>query len=183
MYFIKRTLALAIVMVMLLSLLSCSERRNSTDERDYTGYIAEVSYAEGNMPSLESLGEYESISASRKTTKHILWSDTDTVALTVKYDDETFSEAKERLYSEYSLLTSEREYLSDIEASVNGFDIRIVDKEEDLMEKYGYYYPKCFLMVGANDSTQSIVYLFHYDLDLDKIDDLDEFIATYYSLV
>ena len=51
-----------------------------------------------------------------------------------------------------------------------------------MTDDYLYYYPKCFMMIGINKETNSIVYLFHYDIDLDEIKDLNKFIKKHYLI-
>ena len=38
------------------------------------------------------------------------------------------------------------------------------------------------MMIGINKEKHSIVYMYHYDIDLDEIKDLDAFVKKYYEL-
>ena len=169
------------ILYYVLMLSSCSETEDFDNEADFEAKISEVDGASYHIPDTEKLGEYESITLKNKKTKYVLWS-INTLSLTVKYNKENFEKEISSINSNYSFINEEKEGLYDYSASLNGYEIRIVEKDEKFKDDYCYYYPKYFLMIGINEEKQSIVYLYHYDIDLDKIDDLDDFIKKYYKL-
>lgn len=153
----------------------------SNDENDYETYLSEVKYADKHMPSIAALDDYEEISINRKTKKYLLWK-RDSISLKVSYDDESFAEAIKKINAKYSFVAEKKENLHDCSASINGYRIRIVEKQETHSSYTFYDYPKGFLMVGINENNNSVIYLFHYDFDLDEIKDLDDFIDKNYLL-
>ena len=165
-----------------LLLTSCSHQISSCAEEDYIDLLNEVPYSVNHMPALNEFGIYETISITQKTTNHFLWADTYTISLIIKYDENSFENAKNEIFEKYTFLEVADNRLLDYESESNGFHIKVVNKEEFLTGDAAYYYPKYFLMIGINDDTNQIAYLFHHDFDLDTIKDLDEFIEKYYVL-
>ena len=178
----RNSIVLVFVICFSLLLSSCSNQCTSIGEDGYSSCLNEIQYANIHMPRLSDLGEYEDILIKRKDTNRILWADTYTITLIVQYDELVFIDVKEKIFEQYAILEEYNSKLLDIEADVNGFDIRVVKKEECITGDNGYYYPKYFLMIGVNNATNQVAYLFHHDFDLDTIKDLDGFIRDHYSL-
>ncbi len=153
----------------------------SNDENDYETYLNEVKYANNHMPALADLANYEEISINRKTKKYLLWK-RDSISLKVSYNEAAFEEAVKSIQSKYSFVTKDIEDMDDYSASIEGYSIGIVSKKETYESHDFYDYPKGFLMIGVNENNNSILYLFHYDFDLDEIDNLDSFIKKNYLL-
>ena len=171
------------ICIILSALSSClvSQTSQSDEKNDYDTYVNEVRYANQNMPKTDALGDYETFSVHRKTTKQFIWR-IDTVSLQLSYSEPSFEEEIRNIEQKYTFIADSKEDLLDISAYVNGYIIRIVDKDESFDDHDFYDFPKCFMMIGINQSTRSIIYLFHYDFDLDEIDNLDEYIKKYYKL-
>lgn len=55
--------------------------------------------------------------------------------------------------------------------SMDGYEFRFLSYDE--LEGY-YYYPHSILLIGTNDKTKEIVYLFYSDDDLDYIESMEE---------
>ena len=159
-----------------LMLSSCSETNHSSSEADYETMINEVRGASDHMPDIEKLGAYQNISINRKTTRYLLWG-IDTVSVSVYYSENDFTEEIKKISESYSFVNENSEHLHDISATIDTCTVKIVDKEE---KPYSNYYPKCFMMIGTNYERRSITYMYHYDIDLDEIDNLDSFIEKYY---
>lgn len=60
-------------------------------------------------------------------------------------------------------------------AEIDGFLFRRLENSAEDGGEY-YYYPKYVYLIGTNDETREIVYIDFYDIDLDYISSLDEFI-------
>lgn len=115
----------------------------SGDESKLDSYIAKVRGSEHQIPEISELGEYEDIEVGYKSTFYILGT-VRAISVTVKYSDQTFIEAVEKINSEYEFLSENPEYMEDISACVKGYDIKVVDKEQRLDEDYVYYFPSTF---------------------------------------
>lgn len=145
---------------------SCS---NWTFERYIYEYHREKYEAEDFLP--RGFASYESMEYDHKK-KILLFFFTDTMKVTVKYDD--FYHSKKREIEEiYDFLAEPIEsdmidghYLIPVtEFEYNGFHMRVAD---------GGDYPHKFGIVGCNDETKEIVYLWFYDTDYDYIASPDE---------
>ena len=53
---------------------------------------------------------------------------------------------------------------------------------QDVKQEYPLSTYKMGLLIGMNDQTQKICYLYYYDFDLDILDDLDLYVRTYFSM-
>jgi len=181
---IKKTVVFLLILSLVNTLCSCS-KKVSTDEKLYDTYIDEVYMSNLHMPKLSELDNYNHISIIRKTKNVLIMpSVVESIVLICRYDQESYLEQKETISSTICFLDDSENQpseLKDYTACVSGFDIRIVEKQEKITEGYWYDYPKCFLMIGTNDSKHSIAYLFHFDSELDEIDNLDRYINKYYS--
>lgn len=166
------------VIFWVISLASCSNSNNSNDEKDYVFYVNEVNGGYLNMPKIDEVGNFNNLSINRKSTIIFIWN-IETVSLVLNYTEENFKEEIKKIYLKYNFVDETKENLTDFSASVDGYDINIVETEEFFEE---YYCPKSFLMIGINENTNSILYMYYYDIDLDKIDNLDEFIKDYFII-
>ena len=187
----KKVFRIALVLVLgivvfyflfyLLMLSSCYQMQRYTDANDFQAVIQEVHGADGHIPSTEELGNYMSVELCHKETTYIL-SKTNTLTLKATYTAAEFEKALDQMDAELSFVSQPKEGLSDYDAVINGYEIRIVSKPEGMGNGYFYDYPKCFIMIGVNKETCSLVYMYHYDSELDKIDDLDAFVKKHYTL-
>ncbi|MBP3936600.1 MAG: hypothetical protein IK954_03340 [Clostridia bacterium] len=102
---------------------------------------------------------------------------TESDILFCRYDEEQYDEQCRRLsalpyYTEPFSVETESEHISvSPEVSVNGYRFRVVEDES-------LYFPKRMLLVGTNDSTGVILYIYTCDLDLDYIKSLEDHIGT-----
>ena len=174
-------LSICFVLLYTLMLTSCSKTKRYDDVTKFAEITNEVNGAHSHIPELNELGEYESVNLFHNKTKQGLWI-IDSLTLKVRYDAVKFENVLNDINSKYFFLKEKKEDLFDCYAIVDGYEIQVVDKSEKMQHDYSYDYPKCFMMIGVNRQERTIVYLYHYDSDLDYIDDLDKFIDKYYIL-
>lgn len=119
----------------------------------------------------------------------LLWFVTDTMTVKVKYPEDFYNYRKEFLDEEYEFLTEPVESVWPdgrftvplVEFDYEGFHFRIAA---------GGDYPKIFGMVGYNDETREMAYLWFHDPDYDFIGDeetppeqaMREFIDKHFKL-
>ena len=156
---------------------SCTLKEEKTSNIDkYPEYLGQVAYAEEYMPNIEQCGNYSSMLATYKKSGVIIFV-TDTVGLFLSYNEDEYYEQKEEMLSSFEFFYPEDEELeSDCDAVVDGYNIHLV-KQEYPLSTY-----KMGLLIGMNDQTQKICYLYYYDFDLDILDDLDLYVRTYFSM-
>ena len=146
---------------MMLLLSSCS---SWTFIRYIYEYHREYYEAEDFLPS--GFASYESVKYDHDK-KILLFFFTDTMTVKVKYDD-FYIAKKNEVEQTYKFLTEpvesdmlEGHYLIPVtEFEYKGFHMRVAD---------GGDYPHKFGIVGYNDDTKEIVYLWFYDTDFDYI--------------
>lgn len=159
---IKYIFSIVAFLMIPLVLSACS---NWTVERYIYEYHREKYEAEDFLPS--GLSSYESVKYNHDK-KMALWLATDTMTVKVKYDD-FYVAKKHEVEQTYKFLTEPVKYKGFIdgegyynipatEFEYNGFYMRVVDGGE---------YPKKFGIVGWNDETKEIAYLWFYDPDRD----------------
>jgi len=135
------------------------------------------SNAKDIMPELDDLPKYEDIKY-RYTHKSLLIFESDSVALIVKYDDNTFESEKKKIDEQYTFLDKKikssfdesKYYIPEYEFSLKSYDFRVVDENDTSNTEF----PKSFGMIGVSEDKKSIAYLYFYDSDLDYIGDEDE---------
>lgn len=179
--FILKFIIIFCILFYLLMLTSCSRTKRYDDVTKFKDIINKVNGADYQIPSIDELGEYESIALFYKDSKQFVWT-INTLTLKVKYNSDEFENALNNIDLNYSFLKQTKDNLFDYTALIDGYEIQVVDKPESMTINYHYHYPKCFLMIGVNKQECTIVYLYHYDLDLDRIKDLDNYIEKYYVL-
>ena len=161
----------------ILMIVSCSKVKKYEDATDIKEAIRKVSGAYTHIPDTEELGTFESIKLYHKETKYALWK-IESLTLMVKYDATEFENALNQINLKYAFLEGSRENLFEHRANIKGYTIQIVEK---MQADEFYNYPKCFLMIGTNAEDRSIIYMYHYDSELDCIKDLEDFIDKYYT--
>ncbi|MDV3427316.1 MAG: hypothetical protein LIR50_09600 [Bacillota bacterium] len=129
------------------------------------------SKAKDIMPSLDDLPKNQSI-AYKYTHKSFIF-ESDSVALIVNYDDETFKSEKDKLTKKYTYLDKNvissfdesKYYIPEYEFSINSYTFNVIAEDG----KHNMQYPHSFGMIGTSDKKKSIAYLYFYDTDLDYI--------------
>ena len=145
--------------------------KTDTDFSNYQMYCSELHYAEGFLPAEDELIYAKDLHFSyQQNYKQIFISKT--VAVTVQYDPDDYLKAKEHIIQRYDFLDvpmlyhRDNNYELDNAFTHKGYDFRVVS--------YGYGGCKYFGMVGTNDDTCSIAYLYYSDTYLDYIAQADE---------
>ena len=125
------------------------------------------------MPDLAELGKPTNIEYYRLQSWFFIFS-CEADGLICSYTPEDYEIQKARLDTEYTFQTepiiddfSNYEPMVDID----GYQFRMLSSKE-----YNLYYPKNVVLVGCSDDTNEIVYLEFFDIDLDYITSLKDFI-------
>ena len=163
---VKKIMLIPLLFSVLLT--SCTD--NSSDAKTYERYIYQIEDASLHMPKLEELGNYKKFKAIKKSTFEFFI--TDTIALFVEYDHDEYLKQLQVIGEKYTFLDGPKETIYDVSATVNGYDFKVSS------ETY-WTYSHEMLLIGLKED--KIAYLYHYDGDLDLIDNLESFIKHYYS--
>ncbi|MEG1254854.1 hypothetical protein [Clostridium sp.] len=149
----------------------CSNSSSNIDNYLNSGTWID-SKAKDIMPKLEDLPEYEDIKYKYKHKSMLIFS-SDSVALVVSYDDNTFDSEKEKLDEQYTFLDKKikssfdesKYYIPEYEFSVESYNFRVIDENGTSNTEF----PKFFGMIGISEEKKSIAYLYFCDGDLDYI--------------
>ena len=175
----------------------CNYPKKTNDYNEYMNYVYDVHRALEYMPTLNELGDYTKITATRNTTNNfVIFADTVTIALFLEYDEDAYNKQLEYINENYSFFeeSPDLNYL-DIDAKVNGYDIKTVIDETALqyIDPYSYSYGKddtwyhdvvqTALMIGFNDVDNKICYLYRSNTSLDVLDDLESHIKECFYMV
>lgn len=172
---LKISLIGILVMVLAISgfllLLFGSYEQVNTDISRYNEDISEIGNAVKFMPDLDTLTDYKDIEYTYKIgNKSIFVSNG--YALFVTYDAEQYKTKKDEVMSNYTFVQNPILGLGNTEYTIpvaefryNGYDMKVVPDEEYVV----YQACKSFMILGFNDEECKIVYLYHYDDDLDYI--------------
>lgn len=173
--YMKKVLSISVLIVMLLSLSSCTRRKQkTTDEAEYENYLSKVEYSEDYMPSMAWCGNYSSATATYKH-EYLIFFDVYTVGLFLSYNEYEYNSQKNAILSDYKFFSVGDESLdSDCDATIEDYNIQLVKDE------YEYSTMKMGLLIGLDDTNYKICYLFYYDFDLDSLDDLDSYIEDFF---
>lgn len=183
----KRFLIILIIVILavsvpyLLVLSSCKKSDYSENISDYEAFVNQVNYAKDHMPSLSEFNEIDHFSITRNTKQYLFWK-VESVSLELRFTQKAYQENLKMIENKYHFLTEVKKGLNDYEAQIDGYYIRIVDIGNQGHENNSYHFPKCFMMIGVNVETNSVIYLFHNDPDLDEIKDLDKYIQQVYHI-
>lgn len=147
--------------------------RVKTDIDKYETDLQQVSNAAAFMPKLDALSGYTNIKYTYQNRCYSTLAGfySDAFALFVTYDQNQYQTAKRAILSEYTFLEepvmgSTGAYeLPVTEFEYEGYHFKIVPDKEYL----DYCACKSFMMIGVNDETSSIVYMYYYDFDIDYI--------------
>ncbi|MBE6734948.1 MAG: hypothetical protein E7563_06385 [Ruminococcaceae bacterium] len=145
----------------------------------FNGKKAESKYselAENNelLPKLSETGNPQSIEYHHYYSHFFIFQcEADTLICT--YSEQDYEEQKTLLNEKY-VFEQEKivDYYSNCNpvAYIDDYTFRVLSIEE-----YDIYFPKHIYFVGTNDATREIVYISFYDIDLDYIDSIEEFIT------
>lgn len=123
------------------------------------------------MPELSELGNPEKIEYYNLFSAFCIFS-YETDGLICTYTQEEYLIQKVRLDTTYNFQTEKTadDILPAVE--IDEYQFRLLSIDE-----YDLYYPKDVVLVGYSDDANEIVYIEFYDIDLDYITSLQEFIA------
>ncbi|WP_461206319.1 hypothetical protein [Clostridium sp. DL1XJH146] len=163
------------LIVILIAIVICFTgcTRSSSNIKKYLNTGSKIDLnAKEVMPSLEDLPEYQDI-LYRYTHRSMIVFESDSVALIVNYDDETYNIEKDKLLEKYTYLEEKvvgifdesKYFIPEYEFSIDSYNFKVVAGDEESNTKY----PKSFGMIGTSDEEKSIAYLYFYDSDLDYI--------------
>ncbi|WP_430832772.1 hypothetical protein [Clostridium butyricum] len=172
-----------IILMFVCSSIGCSN--SNSNIKEYLSRDNKIdSKAKDVMPSLESLLEYEDIKYVSTHRSMVLF-ESDSIALIVSYDDDTYENEKSKLDDDYVFLKQEvkskfdetKYYITENEFSINSYKFRVIDDTQSSNIEY----PKSFGIIGTSDEKNSIAYLYFYDFDLDYIgkEDKDSSMANF----
>lgn len=175
-------LGIALVFGGFMYLLAGRSVRVKTNIQNYEKDLEGIGNAAQFMPELDTLGNYTDIEYRYQITitSRLVGFISDGYALFVTYDKGEYKQQKDRILSGYSFLEKPvAPFTDDLELPVTEFDykgyhIKIVPDEEYI----DYCACKSFMMIGFDDASSTIVYMYYYDFDLDYIaevgDDYEE---------
>ena len=146
-----------------------TSRKKTNDVHKYEASVGEVIEADEHMPELSALGDYTSLTVTRKDVNLVFFC-ISTVALIVQYDEADFAAEVARIREAYPAAQA-FSGVRDHKASYRSYEISAIEGSSAAL-----------LLIGINEKTHSVAYMIHHDLDLDLIDDLDEFVRQYYYL-
>ena len=143
--------------------------KTDTNWNNYDMYRTELHYAEEFLPSQNEFSNTKAVHFSYQKNFMLMFI-SKTVAVTVQYTPEEYLGAKESITQRYEFLDApmlqrgDNNYELDNAFTHTGYDFCVVS----------YDGCKYFGMVGTNDDTCSIAYLYYSDTDLDYIAQADE---------
>lgn len=158
-------------------LVGCYDRVKTNIDQ-YEKDLQEIVNAAQYMPELDSLHGYTDIEYTYKTRCYSTLAGfySDAFALFVTYDQNQYIKEKETILSEYTFLDEPvMRYVDTYELPVTefeykGYHFKIVPDQEYI----DFCACKSFMMIGFNDDTSRIVYMYYYDFDIDYIAEVGE---------
>lgn len=126
------------------------------------------------IPNVDKLPKYKDI-VYQNHYEQILFFYSEYTEMIVEYDEETYLKEKNNLEKEY-VFGDDDNKLPKKYFSIGSYKFRVVQKYKDLE----CYFPKQFGIVGTSDNKKSIAYLSFKDMDLDSIDNMEDFVKDYF---
>ena len=143
--------------------------KTDTDWNNYEMYRTELHYAEEFLPAQNEFSSAKAVHYSYQKNFMLMFI-SKTVAVTAQYSPDVYTKIKEALPNQYDFLDEPMLYYNDANNLLDdaftymGYDFQVVS----------YNDCKYFGMVGTNDDTCSIAYLYYSDTDWDYIAQADE---------
>lgn len=159
----------------------------SFDFKKYEEYRAKIGSAygtaEGLLPPISELGEYERVQFAYKQFTYLFFLDfkSEGISLFLDYSQENYALAKSYVEETYTFIDDEyveahHHYqfpVASFEYKEYSFRIAPTPHTNSSTEEI-YYMCKSFVMIGYNESINSVAYLYFYDFDLDYLYDEDD---------
>ena len=149
------------------------------DRDTFESHEEEITAKFYNMPEIDEMGEYEELEYYHFAQIYTLLFMSDVHTVVCQYSEEEYEAQKSYIEENYVFITEDYldqsrddgDYYLSPTAEVDGFTFRYLDESS-----YGFYHPKYIVLIGMNDETREIAYIDFYDIDLDYLSPLDEFI-------
>ncbi len=129
------------------------------------------------MPALSEFSNTEKLEFYNYTSYGLFGIiDYDTDTLICKYSEDEYLTHKKLLDKKYiyqNNLLDDSEYSNNPVAKINGYVFRALSSDE-----YELTYPKEIVFTATNDEENEILYMYFYDIELDYIESLEEFILN-----
>lgn len=179
----KKLMRICIVLSMFL-VSACSEQEysTSTDINKYEEYIEMVSFNKEYdiFPNIEELPDSVVLDISYvERTAFLIRSKT--LILTITVPENIYSIFKEEFLNRYDyfddLILDEEGgvIIPKVEFEYLSYTLFVVNNEE-------FYYPENFGMVGFSDENFEIIILMYFDIDRDRVSDMNQFIYEAFLL-
>ncbi len=184
----KKTVAILVTLVMLLSLTSCGNVKmpepgmlafTNRDMNKYNETLTEIENASEYMPTLDELDGYSDISFSYQHTVMFIY-ESHSIALFAEYPDSKYEDKKTQVLDSYEFL--EKTILSEngetYQSAPAKFDydeytFRTVASSSDGINS-PFYMCKSFAFIGFNDNKNRIAFCYFYDFDLDTMGSIEQ---------
>lgn len=170
---------LSILLVIVLSIISFvfvvfgtfKELHSYNGDKAVNEYSSIIFYESEAMPNLNETGDYEEIRLFNYKSYYLLGN---SVANTVvlKYDKDKYDAEKQRIADTY--IFQEESIRNTIPNSlIDDYYFKMLS-----IQDYCDYYPKHVRFVATNDKTNEIVHINFYDVELDYIESVEDFILN-----
>lgn len=147
---------------------------------EYEEYIEKVTMSNTLLPTEEELKNSENVQVYYHEKNGFIAYTYYTISLFLQYNDDDYLVEKSKILEEHNFISepivrNDIVYLHEPSFEYAGFKISVVDNVE-------YTYLKNYGMVGFNDETNSIVYLFVYDPEIGFISDetIQDYLESYF---
>lgn len=169
----KSVLSSVILLLFLITFFFSSLLVGWTQVKRYEGNAAAQRYSlleSELLPDLTELGKPTHMEYYRLFSYYFIFS-CEADGLICSYNQEDYAIQKAKLDTTYIFQAEKTEDNFDPMVEIDGYQFRMLSSKE-----YDLYYPKKMILVGCSDDTNEIVYLEFYDIDLDYITSLKDFI-------
>lgn len=148
----------------------------STDDLgEYEAYLDFPLSAREFMPELNDCGEYQKAGLSKRERVQFIFGH-HSVCLFLRYCEDEYARQKDQIEENYSFYEKPDTVFRDISGSIGGYRVRMITTDDSYSDvKEGKF-------IGFNDDTNTILYAYYYDDDLDYIDNLDKTLKEYFFI-
>jgi len=129
-------------------------------------HYSEIHFKEMVIPSVSQLRNFEKIEYHYYESENF-FSDAGTHILILQYDEKSYFSEKEAVNYQYYYDTKTANVL------IDNFEFNMLSDEA-----YSIFYPKDVAFIATNDATHEIAYLRFFDVELDYISDMSNFILN-----
>lgn len=178
----RKSSLIIFIVVLCIGFSSCTKSSSYTtlDASQYNKIVSEIPNSYTCMPSLDDLGTYTSIQINRRPVENVLFDTMDSVNVIVTYSNENYLKMVESVDEKYVFLDQATEDIFDVEAMINGVEIKVVE-QSNAHNQY-YVEPYYMMLIGFDDSNNRIIYFYHWDIEVKEIENLNSFVRNSYYL-